>query len=159
MPSLYIDREECIGDSLIKLNSNFSGLDADITNVNTRVTNTSAAAITLTNSLSAGIRSDRYTAKAWVSFTGTGPIGNQTIYTQYNVSSVNKTAEGTYIINYTTPISSGTNCIVGSCADNGGGFFVCSNGSTSNSATISTIRVGPLSVVSSNYINVVVFGY
>jgi hypothetical protein len=48
MPSTYIDREECIGDSLVKLNSNFSGLDADIsglgtniTNVNTRVTNLS----------------------------------------------------------------------------------------------------------------------
>jgi hypothetical protein len=30
MPSLYIDREECIGDSLVKLNSNFSGLDTDV---------------------------------------------------------------------------------------------------------------------------------
>lgn len=42
MPSTYIDREECIGDSLVKLNSNFSGLDADISNLNTRVTNLSA---------------------------------------------------------------------------------------------------------------------
>jgi hypothetical protein len=30
MASVYIDREECIGDSLVKLNSNFAGLDTDV---------------------------------------------------------------------------------------------------------------------------------
>lgn len=45
MPSTYIDREECIGDSLVKLNSNFFGLDTDITNVNTRVTNLSSQSL------------------------------------------------------------------------------------------------------------------
>jgi len=31
MASLYIDREECIGDSLVKINSNFTSLDSSVT--------------------------------------------------------------------------------------------------------------------------------
>lgn len=37
MASTYIDREECIGDSLLKLNSNFSGLDTNVSNLLTLI--------------------------------------------------------------------------------------------------------------------------
>ena len=159
MASTYIDREECIGDSLVKLNSNFFGLDSDINTLNTRVTTVSSLVTTTSTSLSSNVQVGPYVAKAWVSFIGTGSVGaNQTIHSQYNVSSVLKTADGIYTINYTTPLNSTINCIVGSCADNAGGFFVCANNSSSTQAFITTIRVSPLSVASSSYINVAVFG-
>jgi len=45
-------------------------------------------------------------AKAWVNFNGTGTIGNnQTIRSDYNVSSVTKNGTGDYTVNFTTPMS------------------------------------------------------
>lgn len=40
--------------------------------------------------------------RAAVNFDGTGGVGAQSIRSQYNVSSVSKTADGTYTINFTT---------------------------------------------------------
>lgn len=43
-------------------------------------------------------------ARAWVTFQANGSVGNQTIKSQFNVSSVNKTAVGNYTVNFTTAI-------------------------------------------------------
>jgi len=108
MASLYIDREECIGDSLVKINNNFSGLDTDITTLNTRVTNTSAAAITLTTNLSTNLQNTSPgMAKAWVYFFGQGSNGNCAISARYNVSTVVRNSVGSYTITYTNPIPLG----------------------------------------------------
>lgn len=42
---------------------------------------------------------------AAVNFNGTGAIGNQTIRSQLNVATVDKTATGTYTINFTTALA------------------------------------------------------
>lgn len=147
MPSTYIDREECIGDSLVKLNSNFSGLDADIINVNTRVTNTSAAAITLTTNLSTNIQNNSpYTAKAWVSFLGQGSNGVCTINARYNVSSVVRVSQGSYTITYTTPLGGSTYAVVGNSGGQvnvsyAGPIFGSSKSSTAVTITVPIIKV------------------
>jgi hypothetical protein len=41
---------------------------------------------------------------AMVNFNGSGVVGNQTIRSQVNVSTVSKTATGTYTITFTTPL-------------------------------------------------------
>jgi hypothetical protein len=52
-------------------------------------------------------------AKAWVNFNGTGSIGvNQTIRSSYNVSSVTKSATGTYTINFVSGALTGADYLV-----------------------------------------------
>lgn len=153
MPSTYIDREECIGDSLVKLNSNFSGLDADITNVNTRVTNTSAAAITLTTNLSTNLqKTSPGMSKAWVNFNGTTNV----ISSRYNIQSVTG-GGGVYTITYSTPIGT-NNCVVATAADIGGGYTACVQSQSSTGCVVNTFRTSPLGTVATTNINVVVFG-
>jgi hypothetical protein len=153
MASLNIDREECIGDSLVKINSNFSGLDTDITNVNTRVTNTSAAAITLTTNLSTNLQSTSPgMAKAWVNFNGT----TNAITSRYNIQSVTG-GGGVYTITYSTPVGT-NNCVVATALDNGGGYTAVVQSQSSTTCQIQTWRASPLGTVASSSINVVVFG-
>ena len=52
MSSSSISKEECIGDSLSKINNNFAGLDNDVTALNTRVTTVSTNLRTSINNLS-----------------------------------------------------------------------------------------------------------
>lgn len=165
MASTYIDREECIGDSLVKLNSNFSGLDSDITNLNTRVTNTSAAAITLTTNLSTNIQNNSpYTAKAWVSFLGQGTNGACTINARYNVSSVVRNVQGSYIITYTTPLNSSTYAVVGNSGGQAnvsyaGPVFGASKTTTAVTVTVPIIKMNAEGVYDpTSGCDVVVFG-
>ena len=155
MPSSYIDREECIGDSLVKLNSNFSGLDADIINVNTRVTNTSAAAITLTTNLSTNLENTSPgMAKAWVNFNGNNV---SLIYGRYNIQSVTGSG-GVYTITYSKPVGNLT-CVIATAKDDSGGYTACVQSQSSTSCQINTFRTSPLNTAANSNINIVVFGF
>ncbi len=55
------------------------------------------------------------TAKAWVTFDGSGTV---TILTSYNVSSVTDNNPGDYTVNFTTAFSSDTYCCVGAIYPN-----------------------------------------
>ncbi len=70
---------------------------------------------------------------AAVNFNGTGAVGNQTIRSQLNVSSVNKTATGTYKINFTTALPD-NNYIV-QCTGMRNASSDISNGQVSGNAT------------------------
>jgi hypothetical protein len=41
-------------------------------------------------------------AKAWVSWNGTGAVGNQTLRASFNISSVSKSATALYTVNFTS---------------------------------------------------------
>jgi hypothetical protein len=53
-------------------------------------------------------------AKAWVNFNGTGTIGtNQTIRSQYNVSSITKNGVGNYTVNFSTAMLDSNYTVLG----------------------------------------------
>lgn len=107
--TVVIQREECIGNSLPKINDNFiflkdaacdnfsfiSDLQQNIQELNTLIT--SLSAITVPG-----------TAKAWLKFDGTRDetgspstfLTNRFIYSSYNIASVLKKANGDYRINF-----------------------------------------------------------
>lgn len=57
--------------------------------------------------------------KAWVNFNGSGSVGNQTIRSSYNVSSVYKNSSGNYTINFTNALTDTNYAVVGSTAFSG----------------------------------------
>jgi hypothetical protein len=157
MASLYIDREECIGDSLVKINSNFSDLDSSVasnyTTLDTKINSTSAAAITLTTNLSTNLQNTSPgMAKAWVNFNG----NTNTINCRYNIQSVTG-GGGVYNITYSVPVGI-NNCVVAAAADNGGGYTATVQTQSSTGCTVHTWRASPLNTTASSNINVVVFG-
>lgn len=88
-------------------------------------------------------------AKAWVNFNGYGTIGvNSTIRASFNVSSVSKSATGTYTINFTTAFAD-TNYsayVIGSCPPSGGttnGFtaFELTTAAQTSGRTVSSFPV------------------
>lgn len=62
---------------------------------------------TLASTLTTGIQ----LARAWVCFSGV----DGSIFSAYNVSSVNKTASGSYVLNFTTPFTDALYAFGGSC--------------------------------------------
>jgi hypothetical protein len=73
-------------------------------------------------------------AKAWVRFDGTGAIGSQTMYGQFNVSSVNKTSTGNYTINFSTPFGSTNYTAVCNSIKTGTSLYICAPQSFSTSS-------------------------
>ena len=74
---------------------------------------------------------------AMVNFNGSLAVGPQTIRSQINVSSVNKTATGRYTINFTTAMSD-TNYIIQVCGHSTSGTNGISNGAVDGSVAYST---------------------
>ena len=70
----------------------------------------------------ASLPASQQLAKAWVNFNGTGAnLTNQSIYSQYNVSSVYKISEGCYRINFPTGVfADGNYCCTGAISMPGG---------------------------------------
>jgi len=109
MSYLYIDREECIGDSLGKINYNADNFDSRITTISStfiqQVTSTSPQIVTNTQNGVVTLTAVPF-YKASVTFRGKG-ISNFspcTIYSSYNVSEVIKVQEALYQIRFITPI-------------------------------------------------------
>ncbi len=55
-------------------------------------------------------------AAAWVNFQGNGAVGNQTIRSSSNVTSVNKTATGRYTLTFTTALANANYLMVGTAS-------------------------------------------
>ena len=118
-----INDTDCIGDSRITLNNNFTNLDANLCNIISacniqfpKIWNEINYALTSYALTSKGL------AKAWVMFEGDGAVGWQNIVngglSQYNVASVYKDAIGVYTINFTTPMSDAYYLVVGNGIQN-----------------------------------------
>lgn len=117
-----IPREECLGNSLPRINDNFAnlktqscenydrleGIDSNILNLQTLYSNLSSVVMP-------GI------SKAWVKFDGTRDTAGQVtafltdrfIYSSYNISTVYKKSTGNYRIFFQTPFASSTYVAVG----------------------------------------------
>jgi len=99
------------------------------------------------------------TAKAWVNFDGTGAIGAQTIRSSHNISSVVKTATGTYTVNFTTPMADANYVpiVTGNLATNAQGDSSVSGSSiTTSSCQIRIAWQG--GTYDTPYVMLVVFG-
>lgn len=100
-------------------------------------------------------------AKAWVNFTGTGTV---TINASYNVTSITDSGTGTYVVNITNALSSGSYCSAHSGRkDSGSGNSANSVGinkdvaPTASALALVTYDSGT-SVVDLNKVNVAIFG-
>lgn len=83
-------------------------------------------------------------AKAWVNFNG---ITTTTIRASYNVSSVTRTATGTYTVNFTTAFADANYSIVGTAVP-------YSNGSSVAAFALQAYNTGTLQTASAAYIAV-----
>ena len=62
---------------------------------------------------SSSLPSSQQLPKAWVNFNGTGIVGqNQSIRSQFNVSSVVKNAQGDYTVNFTSSLIDANYCLL-----------------------------------------------
>lgn len=96
------------------------------------------AAARITTALNASGSAPIYAARAWVNFDGSGTIGaNQTVRASGNVTSVLKTASGSYTITFTTAMPDANYAISGSCTGTFGGSSV-----TVQSVSSGTFQIG-----------------
>jgi hypothetical protein len=77
-------------------------------------------------------------AKAWVNFNGT-TVSPSTIRVSFNVSSVTKSATGTYTINFSTALESANNCVAGTATNNNSNAEGIISGSTTYTSTASAL--------------------
>lgn len=121
-----IPREECIGNSLSRINDNFFNLrDQSCTNY-TRIGDIDGSILQL-QSLYAALSAATLpgAAKAWLKFDGTKDSdGNVTelftdryIYSSYNISSAYKKGIGDYRIFFGTPFSSNRYAVIGTSSE------------------------------------------
>lgn len=123
-----IDKTECIGNSLTKINGNFTGLqgspgtpgtvcgnDAQIESLRSNIENLNNIILSLSAQTVPGL------AKAWGKFDGTRDSTNlvstsntdRFIYSQYNISSVYRKGLGDYRITFSTPFATANYALVG----------------------------------------------
>jgi len=107
------------------------------------------------------------TPKAWVSFNGQGAINqNQSIYSQYNISSVVKeNGEGRYTINFASALLNANYCITGGAGGTGGswGSYVIAQWGDSEGGlqTTTSCRIGTCSYGgwrNMSVVNVAIYG-
>ena len=106
------------------------------------------------------------TPKAWVSFNGQGAVNqNQSIYSQYNISSVVKAADGRYTVNFNNALSDSNYCITGVAGGTGGswGSYVMAQWGDSEGGlqTTTSCRIGTCSYGgwrNMAVVNVVIYG-
>ncbi len=82
-------------------------------------------------------------ARAWVNFDGSGSIGgNMSIRAQGNVSSVSKTASGTYQINFNTALADGNYAILGGAMGGNEAVMLWANsGTNTQTGSAATIQM------------------
>jgi len=106
------------------------------------------------------------TTKAWVSFNGQGAVNqNQSIYSQYNVSSVVKAGDGKYTVYFANALTNTNYCIIGTAGGTGGvwGAYVGAQWGDSEGGLQNTtdFRIGVFSYTNwrnMSIVNVVVYG-
>lgn len=109
MSYFYIDREECIGDSLNKINANADNFDTRITAISSTFvqqisSGNTQIAVNSTNGVT--ILSAVPFYKALVTFRGKGidPLSACTVYDSYKVTEVTKLREAYYRVKFSEPI-------------------------------------------------------
>jgi hypothetical protein len=109
MSYFYINREECIGDSLNKINANADNFDLRIDSISSTfvqsITSISPQIVSSTNSGITTLSAVPF-YKALVTFRGKNinPLSACTIYSSYNVTEVTKLREAYYRVKFTQPI-------------------------------------------------------
>jgi len=164
MATSYIDREECIGDSLVKINSNFSGLDSNVTNLVSSLYSLSGTLVTLINNVSANLTTAATTA--WVNFNGTNAVNTDcTIRSSHNVSRVRRQTGANYLIYFTTPFANVNYVVLSSGNDDVPDTTYRGTNNISQNNTVNYCNILHKGVNSSNqaiepsaWINVAVFG-
>lgn len=112
-----IQKTECIGNSLVTINTNYDNIknsiadivNTDINNINTTLNTLAPVFGTLTNAISSA-----QLTKAWVKFRprlkenglpdDPATVSNRKILNGYNVSSVSREDTGKYLVTFATPI-------------------------------------------------------
>ena len=156
----YIDREDCIGDSLVYINANTGYFDCKINSLSTSSVSQISAGPNIIVTPSSGLGNTVAVtaggpgiAKAWVNFNG----NSLTINSRYNIQSVTG-GGGVYTITYTTSVGT-NNCVVATCSDDSGGYNAVVQTQSTGSCRVNTWRASPLSTTAASNINVVVFGF
>ena len=105
----YIDREDCIGDSLIYINANTGYLDCKINslsaNTSTQINNLSTVPYTRLNDGNQTGNAPIFGARAWGRFDGTGVNGSKTLLGSGNITSVVKNSTGIYTVTFAIPMN------------------------------------------------------
>ena len=103
---------DCIGDSRVVINNNFSSLDTTVCNQQALITSLQSQI----TSLSAAMASPKSIAKAWINFNGK----TLTVNAQYNIASViripGKSAGG-YRVTFTNNLTDSNYVLVGNPSD------------------------------------------
>lgn len=121
-----IPREECLGNSLSRINDNFTNLKNQSCNNYSRLEDIDANILnlqTLYSNLSSVVMPG--ISKAWVKFDGARDTAGQVtdfltdrfIYSSYNISTVYKKGTGDYRIFFQTPFTSSTYVAVGTSSE------------------------------------------
>lgn len=107
----FIPKTECIGNSLVTINTNYQNIKNSFTGVDTLIGNLNQS-ISQLNSFAASISSAQL-AQAWVKFSPRRNTSNNEdvsftnryIFNSFNISSVVKEESGKYLINLTKPLN------------------------------------------------------
>jgi hypothetical protein len=122
----YIDREDCIGDSLVYINANTGYLDCRISslssNTNTQITALSTVPYARLNDGNQTGPAPIFGARAWVNFNGirdtsgivTAANTNRLIYGSGNISSVKKEGSGIFTLTFASPMLNTGYSLIGS---------------------------------------------
>lgn len=114
---------------------------ADSSVTNAKIANSAVTAAKLSGGQSGS--APIFGARAWVNFDGSGAIGGSaTIRAHGNVSSVTKTASGTYQINFSTAMDDGNYAILGGAMGGGEAVMLwANNGTNTQTASAATIQM------------------
>lgn len=120
----YIDREDCIGDSLVFINANTGYFDCKIdslsANTSTQINNLSTVPYTRLNDGNQTGNAPIFGARAWGRFDGTGANGSKTPLGSGNVTSINKVGTGNYTVTFAIPMPTSNYAVTGTIAHAGG---------------------------------------
>ena len=99
--------------TIVGTNSSGQIVDASTATLSNNTTGNATSASTAQASSTLAL----ITAKAWVNFNGTGTIGsNQSVRSSHNVSSVSKTGNGAYTINFQSALADANYSVAGSAS-------------------------------------------
>jgi hypothetical protein len=120
----YIDREDCIGDSLVFINANTGYFDCKIdslsANTSTQINNLSTVPYTRLNDGNQTGNAPIFGARAWGRFNGDVANGLITPLDSGNILSINKVGLGIYTVTFAIPMSTPNYAVTGTIAHKGG---------------------------------------
>lgn len=165
-----IDKTECIGNSLSKINSNFANLKQDactnfltIEGLQASIQNLDSRIIALSGITVPG------TAKAWLKFDGTKDISNtistlntnRYIYSSFNIATAYRKGQGDYRITFATPMPNNQYILLGTSsqkqASTGLFTWLQPYRYTTTYTDVRVTSINAASVVDAEHISIVVY--